>query len=355
METITNRKELFQILKRLYQEHIKRYLKYIFISLFFSILVAASTSATAYLLDPAVKKIFIDKDKTLAFLIPLAIVVAFSTKGISLYIARVCIIKVGARIAGEFQKRISKNVLETDIETLDNRHSGKYIGNVMYDAGTVQSLVSTGVLNIMKDSFTIITLVGLMFYQNWKLASFAMIMMPLAAFIAKSLGKRIGKITSQASVQTGVFMTFLTEIIKGSRMIRIYQRENIEQKNADKNINILVDRNIKTMNILIRATPIMEILTGFMIAGFIYYAGILISSGELEVNNFFSFLAAMMLAYQPIRSLATINMTVFQGATAAKRLFSVIDQPILIKNDESLPELKTKNCNIAYKNISFAY
>ena len=146
METITNRKELFQILKRLYQEHIKRYLKYIFISLFFSILVAASTSATAYLLDPAVKKIFIDKDKTLAFLIPLAIVVAFSTKGISLYIARVCIIKVGARIAGEFQKRISKNVLETDIETLDNRHSGKYIGNVMYDAGTVQSLVSTGVL-----------------------------------------------------------------------------------------------------------------------------------------------------------------------------------------------------------------
>ena len=355
METITNRKELFQILKRLYQEHIKRYLKYIFISLFFSILVAASTSATAYLLDPAVKKIFIDKDKTLAFLIPLAIVVAFSTKGISLYIARVCIIKVGARIAGEFQKRISKNVLETDIETLDNRHSGKYIGNVMYDAGTVQSLVSTGVLNIMKDSFTIITLVGLMFCQNWKLASFAMIMMPLAAFIAKSLGKRIGKITSQASVQTGVFMTFLTEIIKGSRMIRIYQRENIEQKNADKNINILVDRNIKTMNILIRATPIMEILTGFMIAGVIYYAGILISSGELEVNNFFSFLAAMMLAYQPIRSLATINMTVFQGATAAKRLFSVIDQPILIKNDESLPELKTKNCNIAYKNISFAY
>ena len=355
METITNRKELFKILKRLYQEHIKRYLKYIFISLFFSILVAASTSATAYLLDPAVKKIFIDKDKTLAFLIPLAIVVAFSTKGISLYIARVCIIKVGARIAGEFQKRISKNVLETDIETLDNRHSGKYIGNVMYDAGTVQSLVSTGVLNIMKDSFTIITLVGLMFYQNWKLASFAMIMMPLAAFIAKSLGKRIGKITSQASVQTGVFMTFLTEIIKGSRMIRIYQRENIEQKNADKNINILVDRNIKTMNILIRATPIMEILTGFMIAGFIYYAGILISSGELEVNNFFSFLAAMMLAYQPIRSLATINMTVFQGATAAKRLFNVIDQPILIKNDESLPELKTKNCNIAYKNISFAY
>ena len=350
-----DRKELFSILKRLYAEYVRRYLKYIFISLFFSILVAGSTSATAYLLDPAVKKIFIDKDRTLAFLIPVAIVLAFSCKGISLYIARMNVIRVGAKIAGELQHRITQNILFSDIQTLDNRHSGKYIGNVMYDCGNVQQLVSTGVLNMMKDSFTLIALVSLMFYQNWKLASFAMIMMPLAAILSKSLGKRIGKVTGEASAQTGVFMTFLSEIMKGSRVIRIYQKEKREELNSKKTIAYLVDRNIKIMSIMIRATPIMEILTGIMIAGFIFYSGKLIGRGELEVNQFFSFLAAMMLAYQPVRSLATINMMIYQGGMAAKRLFTVIDEPVKVKNEPHLPELKINNCDIKYKNVSFSY
>ena len=347
--------ELILILRRLYREYVKRHFKRILLSLFLSIIVAGSTAATAWLLDPAVKKVFIDKDRTLAWLIPLAIIFSFSAKGISLYFARINIIKVGARIGGEMQKIISNTILVSDIKTLDSRHSGKYIANVMYDTGQVTQLVSVGVLNLMKDSFTIITLVSLMFYQNWKLASFALIMMTLAAAVSKRLGKRIGKATGESGVIAGRLTVFLSEIFKASRMIRIYQKEKTESNNANNVITAMVNKNIKIASIIIRATPIMEIITGCVIAGFIYYAGILIDAGELQVNNFFSFLAAMMLVYQPVRSLAGINMLAYQGAAAAKRVFSVIDHPIQIKNDESLPELLIKKCEIEFKNVSFKY
>ena len=347
--------EIIIILKRLYREHVKRYRKRIFLSIFLSLIVAGSTAAVAWLLDPAVKKIFIDKDKTFAWLIPLCIIFTFTTKGVSLYLARVNIIKVGALIGGELQKRIANYIVNADIKTLENRHSGKYISNIFYDSGAVTNLVSTGVLNIMKDSFSLIALVSLMFYQNWQLASFAIFMMPLAVVFAKSLGKRIGKVQGEASIKSGILTVLLTEIFKAAKMIKIYQKEELESEKAKIAIDNAVEKNIKIASIIVRATPVMETLTGFMIAGFIFYSGKLISLGELEVNNFFSFLAAMMLAYQPIRSLATINMTIYQGTMAAKRIFIVVDEPIETKNDPSLPSLKIDKCNIKLDNVSFRY
>ena len=347
--------EIFEILKRLFKNYIRKYLKLIFLSLILSILVAGATASTAWLLDPAIKKIFIDKNSTLAYLIPLAIIFSFSIKGLSLYFARISVIKVGSYISGKLQEEIAENILTSDLATLENRHSGKYISNIMYDCGAVSNLVSTGVLNIMKDSFSLIALVGLMFFQNWKLASFAIVMMPLAILFAKSLGKRIGKAQGEASTKSGILIEYLTEIFKAAKIIRIYQKENSELLNSKKAINDVVEKNIKIASIMIRSTPVMETLTGFMIAGFIFYSGKLISAGELEINNFFSFLAAMMLAYQPIRSIATINMVIFQGSTAAKRIFEVIDKEILIKNNEQLSELKVSNCKISFENVSFNY
>jgi len=347
--------ELITILKRIYREYVRKHIKKIFLSLILSILVAGSTSSIAWLLDPAVKKIFVEQDKFLTLVIPFLIILAFSGKGLSLYFARLIIIRVGNEVAAELQKKITKYILLSDLQALENRHSGKYISNILFDANQIQNLVSTGVLNLMKDTFTIIALVSLMFYQNWKLAIFAIFMMPLAAGLAKSLGKRIGKATAKAGQSSGVLISFLSEILKGIKMIRIYQKEDSEDTKANLRINDMREKNIKIANIMIRATPIMEILTGFMIAGFIFYSGKLISLGELDINSFFSFLAAMMLAYQPIRSLATINMLAFQGAAAFKRVSDVIDKPIIIKNDESLPSLKLKDSNIKFKEIGFKY
>ena len=347
--------ELKLILKRLYREYIKKHLRRILFALTLSIIVAGSTSGIAWLLDPAVKKIFIDQDKTLAWLIPLSIILAFATKGFTLYFARINIIRVSQEVCGEIQKKISNNILSTDIKTIDGRHSGKYISNIMYDSHQIQQLVGVGVLNLMKDSFSVIALVSLMFYQNWKLALFAILMMPLAGGLAKSLGRRIAKVVTQAGEMSGNLATFLSEIIKGSKMIRIYQREKEENKKGDKLIDDLVEKNIKYNSVLIRATPIMETLTGIMIAGFIFFSGKLIATGELEVNNFFSFLAAMMLAYQPIRALATLNMVAYQGAAAFKRIAKIIDKKIEVKDELSSPDLIVKNCNITFKDVAFKY
>ena len=347
--------ELIIILKRLYKEYVKFHIKKILIALILSIIVAGSTSGIAWLLDPAVKKIFIEQNKIFAWSIPLLIVIAFTSKGMSLYFARINIIRVGEEVAGALQKKIADNILTSDIQTLDNRHSGKYISNVMFDTHHVQNLVSTGVLNLMKDTFSVIALVSLMFYQNWKLALFAILMMPLAGGLAKSLGKRIGKATSKAGVSSGNLASFLSEIFKGSKMIRIYQKESEEKTKANKVIDDLVEKNIKIGSVMIRATPIMETLTGFMIAGFIIYSGKLISSGELGVNNFFSFLAAMMLAYQPIRSLATINMAAYQGAAAFKRITEIIDKEIKIKEQINSPKLILKNSDIKFNKVDFKY
>ena len=347
--------ELKIILRRLFKEYVKRHLKKILIALMLSIIVAASTSGIAWLLDPAVKKIFIEQDKVFAWTIPILIIVAFSSKGLSLYFARINIIRVGEEVAGALQKKIANNIITSDIQTLDNRHSGKYISNVMFDTHHVQNLVSTGVLNLMKDTFSVIALVSLMFYQNWKLALFAIMMMPLAGGLAKSLGKRIGKATSKAGVSSGNLTSFLSEILKGSKMIRIYQKEEDENKKAENVIDDLVEKNIKIGSVMIRATPLMEALTGFMIAGFIVFSGNLISSGELGVNNFFSFLAAMMLAYQPIRSLATINMAAYQGAAAFKRISDIIDKEIMIKEVPNAPKLILKKSDIKFNNVGFKY
>jgi len=347
--------ELKIILKRLYLEYVKKHIKRILVALTLSIIVASSTSGIAWLLDPAVKKIFIEQDKTLAWLIPLAIIIAFSAKGLSLYFARVNIIRVGEEVSGELKKKVAYNILNSDIQTLEGRHSGKYISNVMFDTIRIQNLVSTGVLNLMKDSFSLIALVSLMFYQNWKLALFALIMMPLAGGLAKRLGKRIGKVANEAGEISGRLTTFLSEIFQGSKIIRIYQKENEEIQKANDLVDELVEKNIKIQSVQIRATPIMETLTGIMIAGFIFYSGNLISNGELTVNSFFSFLAAMMLAYQPIRSLATINMIAYEGGVSFNRVAKIIDVPTKIKNDDNLPNLMINKSEIEFKNISFSY
>ncbi len=347
--------ELKALIMRLFREYVKFHLKRLYLCLFLSICVAGTTAAIAWLLDPAVKKIFIDKNQTLAWLIPIVIIFTFAAKGLSLYFARVNINIVGYQIVGRLQKKIAKSILFSDVQTLDNRHSGRYVSNISYDSGQVSHFVSVGVLNLMKDSFSVIFLVGLMFYQNWKLASFAIIMIPLAGGLSKNLGKQVGKATTQASKLSGDLISFLSDIFRSSRMIRIFQKEDLETERANDVIDKAIEKNLKVVKIMIRATPIMESLTGIMIAGFIFFSGKLINSGELGLNNFFSFLAAMMLAYQPIRSLATINMTAYQGAAAAKRIFTIIDKPIQIKNEDQLSNLVIKNCDIKFQNVSFKY
>ena len=342
-------------LLRLYNSYVKKHFYKLILALILSFAVAAGTAAIAWLLDPAIKKIFMEGDKTMMLLIPMAIVLAFATKGITLYLAKTILIRVGGEIILFIQKQLASSILSSDIHTIESKHSGEYISHIMFDVGQVYAFVSNGILNLMKDSLTLVVLVGLMFYQNWKLAFFAILMMPIAAFVAKSLGKRIGKVTTESIRLNATLISYLTEMLKASRMIKIFQQEKFELKKSDVELTKNIKTKIKIGSIMIRATPIMEFLTGCMIAGFIYFSGFMIVSGEMGINNFFSFLTAMMLAYQPIRSLATLNMMFYQAAAGAERVFKVLDTKPNIKEIDTSPNIKINKGNIEFKNVGYKY
>tara|TARA_B100000674_G_scaffold410241_1_gene357987 strand:- start:37 stop:1773 length:1737 start_codon:yes stop_codon:yes gene_type:complete len=344
-----------EIYKRLYKDYSKKYLNKIFISAFFSILVAGSTSAIAWLLDPAIKKLFIDKDQSLIFLIPLMIIAAFTTKGLSLYFAKATMIGVGEEVKKKLQFDMTKSLIKADTQIIDKKHSGKFISNLTYDVTHITNLLSHALLTLFKDSLTLIGLLFVMFTQNWKLALISIIMIPLAGLSAKTLGKRVGKVTTQAQEKSGFLTTYLVELFKNHKLIKIFQKENYENSRANLYLEQLKDKNKKIQVVFVRMSPIMETLTGIMIAVLIFYSGKLMAQNELDINNFFSFLAAMMLAYQPVRALSTLNMVLNQGLSAASRILPIIDNENKINDIENAKELDLKEAQINFKNIKFSY
>ena len=343
------------IIKRLFFDYTKKHINKIILSLFFALLVAGSTSAIAYLLDPAIKKIFIEKDQALIIIIPIFIIVAFAVKGFSLYVAKVLMIGVSEEVRKDLQCDMLNNLVEADTKLIDGKHTGKFISNITNDVSHITNLISTAVLNIFKDSLTLIGLLIVMFFQNWKLSLVAIIMIPLATFAARSLGKRIGKVATEQMLRAGILNTYLIELFKNHKLIKIFQQEKYEKIRAEKFINDVKEKTIKIATVYVRSSPIMETLTGIMIAVLIFYSGKLVLKNEIDINNFFSFLAAMMLAYQPVRSLATLNITISQGLSAAKRILPVIDEKSELLQNKDGSEIKVDTGNIEFKNVSFKY
>ena len=343
------------IFKRLYKDYSKKYLHLIFYSGLFSILVAGSTSAIAWLLDPAIEKIFLEKDQTLLIFIPVLIILAFSTKGISLYIAKSFMIIVAEEIKKKLQIDMIRSLIRADTQSIDKKHTGKFISNLTYDVQHITNLLSTAVLSLFKDSLTLIGLLAVMFFQNWKLALISLIMIPLASIASKSLGKRMHKVATEAQEKSGFLTAYLVELFKNHKITKIFQKENFETQRADGHLDQLMQKNKKITTVLIRMSPIMEVLTGIMIAILIYYSGTLIANNEIKVNNFFSFLAAMMLAYQPVRALSTLNMVVNQGLSAANRILPIVDTKNSIKDKNNAKDIDVSEGSIKFKNVSFKY
>ena len=344
-----------EILKRLYNDYTKKYISKIFLAFLFTIVLAGSTSSIAYLLDPAIKQLFIEQNKTLIFILPGLIVLAFGFKGASLYFAKVIMIKVGENFRKKLQNDLFSSLINADTQSIDEKHSGEFISNITHDVNTVNGLVTVALLNLFKDSLTLIGLLFVMFYQNWKLALVALIMIPFASLAAKILGKRMGKVTSQLMATAGDLNSYLIEIFKNHKLTKIFQQEKFEKNKALEKIENYKNKSEKIQIILVRNSPIMEFLTGIMIALLIFISAKLISNGQLEVSNFFSFLAAMMLAYQPVRSLATLHMEIQRGLSGAKRLLPIIDDAPKIRELPEAKILKVDQGKIDFLNVEFYY
>ena len=314
-----------------------------------------STSAIAWLLDPAIKKIFVEKDQSLIFIIPLLIIVAFTVKGFALYFAKAIMIRVAEEIKKTLQSQMAKSLINADTQIIDQKHSGKFISNLTYDVNQITNMLSTAILNLFKDSLTLFGLLFVMFYQNWKLSLIAIIMIPIAGMASKTLGKRVGKVVTEAQEKSGFLNTHLIELFKNHKLIKIFQREDYESKRTDGHLDQLKEKNIKINTVFVRLSPIMETLTGIMIAILIFYSGKLALNNEIEIGNFFSFLAAMMLAYQPVRALSNLNMILKQGLSAANRILPIIDNQNNIIDQEGSQDINITNSEIKFNNINFKY
>ena len=341
--------------KRLYKDYTRKYIRKILLAAIFSILVAISTSATAWLLDPAIEKIFLNKDKTLILIIPIAIIIAFATKGISLYFAKLLMINVSEEVKKLIQIDMLKSFIKADTEIIENKHSGNYISNLNFDVSQITRMLADAFLSIFKDGLTLLGLLIVMFTQNWKLSLIAIIMIPLASITAKILGKRMNKISTQAQEKSGDLNRYLIDLFKNHKIIKIFQRENYEKNRSEVFVSNLKEKSEKIAAVYIRSTPVMEILTGIMIAILIFYSGKLIFNEELAINNFFSFLAAMMLAYQPVKALTKVNVAIGQGLAAAKRIIPIIDIENQIKENLNSKSLDLTDGNIIFNEVNFSY
>ena len=344
-----------ELINRIFRTQVKKYIPELSITFVFIILTSLTTAATAWLLDPAIKEIFENKNREMLYLIPLAIVFTFIIKAFSIYGTRIITIKVGIKIIKNIQTLMAQKFLLSDISHITKKHSGKYLSNFTNDITILFTILTGVVVTLFKETFTLIALLGLMFYHDWQLSLLAMIMIPVAAISSKNIGKKMGKKVHVSLEASDKFMKFLSEIIKGSWLIKIYQKEEDELKK----ISMIIDERFKAIRKVeqtrLGAGPIMEIISAVAIAIVVFFAGYRSIQGAITLGEFVSFLAALMLAYQPVRALAGINVGIQEGITAAKRIYEIIDQKNEIFNDENAPSLKLKNATLEFKNISFTY
>ena len=344
-----------QILKRLFQDSIKPYTLKLLSSFFFMLIVAGTTGLTAWLLDPAIEKIFLDRDAQMLAIIPIVIIATLLVKGVATYIQAAILTEVGQKIIADTQIKMFSKITYADLSWVQKNHSGKIISNFLYDVTLLQDSVSNSLANGVKDTLTLICLVGVMYYQDWRLATISLIAFPLVGLLSKRLGKRMKKTSTQGQIETGVLASLLSENLDGTRIVKAYQQEKSE-------INKVSDSIYKRMKLIVKATktraaasPFAEFLAGFGIAGTLYYAGIRGIQGDLALNEFISFLGAMMLSFQPLKRLSTISTSIQEGFAAAIRVFNLLDEKSYINEDEEAEKLSISDGRIEFNNTSLSY
>ena len=345
----------YALVKRIFKTQVFRYLSQFLVIFLFIIISALSTAGVAWLLDPAIKKIFIEKNKVLLFLIPAAIIFAFMLKSLSTYIIRIKTIKISFNIIKNIQILMAEKILKSDTSYIISKHSGKFISNFTSDTGTLLGVINGIAISAIKEFITLIALMSLMFYQNWRLSLLAIIMIPIAAFFTKKLGKKMGKFVNKSLEASEIFTKSLSEILKATSIIKIFQKEDQELKNFKNVIEDRIDIMSRVEKTRLGAGPVMETITGIAVAIVVLAGGYLSIQNKIEVGSFFSFLTALMLAYQPVRALAGVNIGINEGIAAAKRIYTLLDNVNEISDHVKSENLIIKNKDIVFENVTFSY
>ena len=343
------------LVARLYRGHIRRHLAKLSFAAFCMVLVAAATAANAWLMEPVLDEVFLKRNADMLLLVPLAVLGIALIKGVAGYLQGYIMAAVGQRIIADVQIDLFAHLMRADLAYFQKTTSGRLVSNFLNDANLLRDAVSKSLTGIAKDSLMLAFLVALMFHQDWRLATVTFIIFPIAILPVRNLGRRARKASTETQELTGRFSAILTETLQAARHVKAYGMEAYESARAKDAIEARLRAIYKVVKTRAAASPIMETLGGVAVAAVIYYGGRRVIAGETTPGTFFSFMTALVMAYQPMKSLANLNTALQEGLAAAQRLFVMLDIEPEIKERPDAPALQLAGGEIRFEDVTFVY
>jgi subfamily B ATP-binding cassette protein MsbA len=343
------------LVTRLIREHVRAHWGRLMLAAICMSLAAAATAANAWLMEPVLDKVFVERNVTMLYLIPIAVIVSALVKGGANYGQGVLMSHVGQRIISDLQVRLFALTVRADLAFFNDFASSKLAIRLTHDVGLMRQAITQALVGISKDALTVVFLVALMFYQDWQMALAAFVVFPIAILPIVKLGKRMRKTTTSIQDTIGTLMTVLDEAFQGIRHVKSYRMEDEETGKARRAVEGIFTLSQKQARTRSAASPIMETLGSLAIAIVIFYGGSRVVEGVTTPGTFFSFITALLLAYQPVKSLANLNSTLQEGLSAAARVFALEDmQPSIVDRPGALT-LPTVRGEIRFENVTFGY
>ncbi|MBP6951701.1 MAG: ATP-binding cassette domain-containing protein [Alphaproteobacteria bacterium] len=343
------------LVKRLWCEHIKPYRWYICAGLLCMAIAAMTTAMLAKMLQPLFDDVFVARNEDMLFQVALLVFGIFVLKGFSSFGEAVSLIYVGQKIIGDIQRRLFDHFIGADLAYFHARSSGELVSRVTNDVNLMRNAVTTALTGMGKDSLSLFFLIGLMFYQDWLLASLAFFIFPLALLPIVKIGQKMRKVSFNTQEEMSAFTILLHQVFQGMRIVKSYAMENYEQTRAHRLINSLSRLNIKGGRVRSASHPIMETLGGIAIVIVILYGGAQVIAGNRTTGTFISFITALLLAYEPLKRLANLNANLQEGLAAAWRVFQAIDLKPTVVNAPKAQHLKITKGQIIFNQVGFSY
>jgi subfamily B ATP-binding cassette protein MsbA len=317
--------------------------------------VSAATSGSAFLVKPVLDDVFFKKDLTMLKLIPLAIVAIFMLKGLFDYGQAYLMSYVGQRIIADLREKIYNHLQSLSLSFFTRNPTGTLMSRITNDVSMVQGAVTDAVTGLLKDFFTIIGLVAVVFYRDWRLAIVALVVFPVAVYPIVKFGRKLRSYSVRSQTAMGDISTILLETISGNRIVKAFNMEDYERKRFARENRRLFGISLKSARVRAISHPLMEFLGGLGIAFIVFYGGYNVIKGVATPGTFFSFLAALLMLYEPVKRLSGVNNAVQQGLAAASRIFEVLDTVPEIRNKPMAKLLSFVSKGIDYENVSFKY
>ena len=349
------RSKTLPLVKRLFNDYVRSYKFYIAMAVICMVFAAATTAANAWIMQPVLDDVFLDKNKDMLMILPIAVLIIAIVKGFSEFGQSVLMLLVGQRTIADIQKDMYASLMKADLSFFHNNPSGNLVARFISDVNRLRHSVTTTLTGIAKDTLTLIFLVALMFYRDWELASIAFLIFPLAIYPITRIGRMMRKISAATQNKIGEFSTLLNQTFQGSRQVKAYGMEGYEGERARDYIDEITRLIFKSSRRSTILRPIMEALGGIAVAGVVLYGGIKVIDGETTPGTFFSFLTAFFLAYRPLKSLAGLNAVLQDGLASAERLFRILDIEPKIQDRNNSKTIENVKGTIEFKNVEFAY